>query len=125
MGGKLTSLRVLGVDPGSRITGYEIVKTENIFGTTYVTVKLEGLGPDAEDEIELEMEQDGKKSVFFDSWKVAGNGVATPITGLANALLPPGRLIRAASHANRNATRAGISSRRSTDPTASGRIDAT
>lgn len=63
----------------NRITGYDIVETESIFGSTYVTVKLEGVGPDTEDEIELEMEQDGKKALVFDSWKVTGNGLATAI----------------------------------------------
>lgn len=61
-----------------RITGYEITDVEEFGDTVTVTVDLEGV--EDGDAVELTLESDGSRALFFDDWKIAEGGLASAVT---------------------------------------------
>lgn len=62
-----------------RITGYEITDVDDGFGDTVtVTVDLEGVEDGRG--VELTLEEDGRRALFFTDWKVAEGGLASELT---------------------------------------------
>lgn len=67
-----------------RITGYDITDIDTNGDLTTVTVDLEGV--DGGDDVELVLESDGRRGVFFRDWQVADGGLASTV----NVTLPDG-----------------------------------
>ncbi|WP_435771417.1 hypothetical protein [Nocardioides sp. SYSU DS0651] len=61
-----------------RISGYDITDVEEFGDTVTVTVDLEGV-PEG-DGVELTLEEDGSRAIFFTDWKVADGGLASELT---------------------------------------------
>lgn len=63
---------------GDRITGYEITDLQEFGDTVTVTVDLEGV--ENGDGVELSLEEDGSRALFFSAWKVTDGGLASELT---------------------------------------------
>lgn len=61
-----------------RITGYEITDVEEYGDTVTVTVDLQGV--EDGDDVQLSLEEDGQRALFFSDWKVAEGGLASEVT---------------------------------------------
>lgn len=62
-----------------RITGYSITDVEEGFGDT-VTITVDLLGVEDGDDVQLTLEKDGSRAVFFSDWKVSEGGLASEVT---------------------------------------------
>lgn len=61
-----------------RVTGYEITDVEELGDTVTVTVDLEGV--EEGDDVELTLEKDGRRALFFSDWKIEEGGLASEVT---------------------------------------------